>query len=187
MTKLWACCPAAKRRDSRAQGASPGSMSGMRPSPEGAAEHRYTALSVLTFGRTPKPGAYAPGYSLSPLRGLALAGLIITAVLLTAFAADSPVADAAMRGDREAVRTLLQKGADVDAARGDGMTALHWAAERGDAEMTEMLILAGANPRAVTRIGLYTPLHIASRGGHAAIAENLLKAGANVNAKTTNS
>jgi uncharacterized protein len=116
--------------------------------------------------------------------------LILIFIVVLAFrlaAADSPVADAAMHGDREAVRSLLQKGADVNAARGDGMTALHWAADHGDAEMTEMLIVAGANPKAVTRIGLYTPLHIASRGGYAAVAEKLVKAGANVNAKTTNS
>jgi ankyrin repeat protein len=108
-------------------------------------------------------------------------------VFLTAAAADSPVADAAMRGDRETVRVLLQKGADVNAARGDGMTALHWAAEFGDADLTEMLLLAGANPRTVTRIGSYTPLHIASRGGYAVVAAKLLKAGADVNAQTTNS
>ena len=44
----------------------------------------------------------------------------------------SSVADAAMRGDRAAVRTLLKQGADANAGRGDGMTALHFAAERGD-------------------------------------------------------
>ena len=44
----------------------------------------------------------------------------------------SPVADAAMRGDTEAVRTLLKEGADVNAAQGDGMTALHWSALNGD-------------------------------------------------------
>jgi len=113
--------------------------------------------------------------------------LSVGALLTAAAAADSPVADAAMRGDRETVRALLQKGADVNAPRGDGMTALHWAAERGDAEMVEMLVYAGANANVVTRIGQYTPLHVASRGGHAAVAEKLLKAGGDVNAKTTNS
>ena len=77
----------------------------------------------------------------------------------------SPVADAAMKGDRDAVRALLKQGADVSAAKGDGMTALHFAAERGDAAMTEMLVYAGANVAAVTRIGQYTPLHLASRAG----------------------
>ena len=122
-----------------------------------------------------------------PFLTATLIGALTIAALLTTAAADSPVADAAMRGDREAVRALLQKGADVNAARGDGMTALHWSAERGDAEMTDMLLYAGANPKAVTRIGLYTPLHIASRAGYTAVAEKLLKAGASVNAKTTNS
>src|SRR5262245_59502874 len=107
--------------------------------------------------------------------------LCLSVFVFISFAADSPVADAAMRGESEAVRTLLQKGADVNAARGDGMTALHWAAQLGDAGMTDMLLLAGANPKAVTRIGSYTPLHIASRGGHATVAEKLIKAGANVN------
>ena len=47
-------------------------------------------------------------------------------------AVDAPLADAAMRQDHEAVRTLLAAGADVDAPLGDGMTALHWAARHGD-------------------------------------------------------
>ena len=40
-------------------------------------------------------------------------------------------------GDRDAVKSLLKDGADVNAPQGDGMTALHWAAERGDPELTE--------------------------------------------------
>src|SRR5207245_821292 len=105
--------------------------------------------------------------------------------LLGAAASSSPAADLAMKGDRDALRDLLKQGADVGAAQGDGMTALHWAAERGDAAMAEMLVYAGANAAAVTRIGQYTPLHLASRSGSAPVAEALLKAGANVGAKTT--
>jgi uncharacterized protein len=100
-------------------------------------------------------------------------------------ASPSPVADAAMRGDVQAVRALLKQGADVNAAQGDGMTALHHAAERGDAEVAEMLVYAGANVAAMTRIGQYTPLHLASRGGHVEVARALLKAGAAANARTT--
>jgi ankyrin repeat protein len=113
------------------------------------------------------------------------------ALAMTAWlgAAPSPssVADAAMKGDRDAVRTLLKQGADVSAAKGDGMTALHFAAERGDVAMTEMLVYAGANVAAVTRIGQYTPLHLASRAGNAAVVSALVKAGANVSARTTTS
>jgi ankyrin repeat protein len=106
---------------------------------------------------------------------------------LSAAPSPSSVADAAMKGDRDAVRALLKQGADVSAAKGDGMTALHFAAERGDAAMTEMLVYAGANVAAVTRIGHYTPLHVASRAGNPAVVQALLKAGANVSARTTTS
>ena len=53
--------------------------------------------------------------------------------------ADSPVADAAMQGDAETVRLLLAEGADVQTARADGLTALHWAAMRSDLELAENL------------------------------------------------
>jgi len=105
--------------------------------------------------------------------------------LVGAAPSNAPVADAAMRGDRDAARALLKQGADVSATHGDGMSALHWAAERGDAEMAEMLIYAGANVAAVTRIGQYTPLHLASQAGNASVVQALLKAGANVSARTT--
>ena len=59
-------------------------------------------------------------------------GTLLVSVLVSgATAPDTPVADAAMRGDIEAVRSLLRDGADVNAAQGDGMTALHWAADQG--------------------------------------------------------
>src|SRR5580765_5092731 len=52
-----------------------------------------------------------------------------------AYASTSEVADAAMRGDREGVRAALARKADVTLAQVDGSTALHWAAERDDADM----------------------------------------------------
>ena len=100
---------------------------------------------------------------------------------------DSPVADAAQRGDLDAVRRLLQGGADVNTAQGDGMTALHWAAEQGDEELGEVLIYAGARVDAGTRIGHYTPLHLAARGAHASVVTLLLEAGSDPAARTTNS
>lgn len=95
---------------------------------------------------------------------------------------DAPVADAAMRGDVEAVRELLAGGADVNAAQGDGMTALHWAAERADAEMARMLLHAGAAVGPATRIGGYAPVHLAARSGSAEVATILLDAGADPSA-----
>ena len=79
-----------------------------------------------------------------------MGALLISVLFSGATLPDSAVADAAMKGDIEAVRALLKDGADVNAAQGDGMTALHWAAENGDVEVTAMLIFAGANLEAVT-------------------------------------
>jgi ankyrin repeat protein len=118
------------------------------------------------------------------LHGHALAALCLTTLLWTA-GADTPVADAAMRGEVEVVRTLLRQGSDANAAQGDGMTALHWAAENGSREITAMLVFAGANLEAVTRLGDYTPLHLASKAGQGGTAETLLEAGANPNAVTS--
>ncbi len=100
---------------------------------------------------------------------------------------EAPVADAAMRGDVEAVRMLLRGGADVNEAQGDGMTALHWAARLGNAELADVLIYAGASLSAGTRIGSYTPLHIATREGRAKVVEVLLDAGADPRSVSTNS
>jgi ankyrin repeat protein len=99
--------------------------------------------------------------------------------------ADAQVAQAAMRGDRDAVKALLQRGTDVNIALSDGMTALHYAAALGDAQMAEMLLYAGANVSAKTRLNEYTPLHIASESGSTEVVKLLLNAGADVNAKTT--
>ncbi|MXY30043.1 MAG: hypothetical protein F4179_04450 [Gammaproteobacteria bacterium] len=108
----------------------------------------------------------------------ALAALAVSMLLTSAAAPDSPLADAAMKGDAPAVRTLLAGGADVNAARGDGMTALHWAAETGNAEITEILVSAGAILEVTTRLGAYTPLHVAGRKGAAGVIRVLLDAGA---------
>ena len=108
----------------------------------------------------------------------------LTLLISAAVPPDSPVADAAMRGDADEVRELLRTGADVNAAQGDGMTALHWAAERGQSELAGILVFAGANLEAATRLGGFTPLMVASRAGHAEIVRLLVDAGANLEAPT---
>ena len=113
----------------------------------------------------------------------AMGTLLVGVLLAGATLPESPVADAAMNGDLEAVRELLEEGADVNLAQGDGMTALHWAAEAGDVEMVGVLLYAGAKLEGVTRIGDYTPLHVASEAGHGEVVRALLEAGADVEAR----
>ena len=96
-------------------------------------------------------------FAIGKLRMSIIVLLCLTATLSSA-PVDSPVADAAQAGSLERVRSLLKQAADVNAAQADGMTALHWAAVNGNAEMTQMLLYAGAGAKATTRVGGYTPL-----------------------------
>ncbi len=123
----------------------------------------------------------------APMSRLASSAMVamLLAAILQAAPGDATVADAARRGDVTAVRALLKQGSDVNEASGDGMTALHWAAEGGDAELVSMLLSAGANPRATTRLGGYLPIHLASLGGHARATAALIAAGADANVATT--
>ena len=94
---------------------------------------------------------------------------------------DVRLANSAMDGDSEGMRSLLKQHVDVNIAQGDGLTALHWAAYRNDLEMAKMLIAADASPKATTRIEGLTPLAIACTNGNAAMIEALVKAGSDVN------
>ena len=107
------------------------------------------------------------------------------AVSVRLHAGASDLAEAAMRGDRQSVRSQLKKGADVNAAQADGLTALHWAAMHDDAELARMLLSAGANVKATTRLGGYTPLLMAAKTGHVAVMEALLDGGADPSTATT--
>ena len=112
-----------------------------------------------------------------------LAGLCVvcmSVVMAAAPAAD--LAEAAMQGDIDRVRSQLEQGADVNAAQGDGMTALHWAAYKDNLEMARMLLDAGADVKRATRIGSITPLFMAGGNGSTTMIDLLLKAGADANA-----
>jgi len=98
---------------------------------------------------------------------------------------NSPVADAAMKGDTAGLRVLLQKKADVNAVQADGATAIQWAAYRNDAEMADILIAAGADVKRANREGA-TPLWLAAENGSARMIGKLLEAGADANGRTPN-
>lgn len=111
---------------------------------------------------------------------------VMLALLWAAPPPDSPVADAAMRDDIEAVRSLLEEGAEVNMAQSDGMTALHWAAELGNVDLVRLLVDAGADLEAPTRIGDLTPLHIGAELGQSGTVRALLEAGANAESRNAN-
>jgi uncharacterized protein len=127
---------------------------------------------------------------LEVLRVLGVLALLGAPVLMSARLAAAPdmgaaVADAAMRKDAAAVRALVKDGKDVNGAQGDGMTALHWAAMHGDADLAATLLYAGANVRATTRLGGYTALHLAAQAGETTAMARLIAGGANPAALTS--
>ena len=115
-------------------------------------------------------------------RGIKAVGLTLSLALAAFGAASSPVADAAMKGDKAAVQTLIQQKADVNAPQADGATALHWAVFRSDKEMVDLLLHAGANAKAANRDGA-TPLWLACVNGNAPIVAALINGGADPNEK----
>jgi len=118
------------------------------------------------------------------LKRLGACGLAL--VLVASGAAESaalaPLADAAERADRASVRALLERGALVNQAQVDGMTALHWAAYLEDLETAKLLVNAKANVKAANRYGV-TPLSLACTNGDEVMVELLLEAGADPNTK----
>jgi ankyrin len=91
-----------------------------------------------------------------------------------------PIVDAAKRGDRAVLQSLVEKHADVNAADADGSTALHWASYRDDVESADLLIRAGARVNAANDLGA-TALWAAAQNGSEAMVRRLLDAGADPN------
>lgn len=91
----------------------------------------------------------------------------------------TPLIKTAMLKRKAAAELLLEAGADVNAGNAQGLTALHWAAFRGFADIAAMLLDKGADPNARGGPGV-TPLMQASMNGHAEICSLLLAKGARV-------
>jgi ankyrin repeat protein len=108
---------------------------------------------------------------------LLVAGLCVAGGSLEVAAQEAPLADAVQHGDRTAMLALLAQQVDVNAAQGDGATALHWAVYQDDAETTAALIEAGAYVNAANNYGV-TPLALASMNGSSAIIAQLVRSGA---------
>ncbi|XP_059947494.1 protein phosphatase 1 regulatory subunit 12B isoform X4 [Mesoplodon densirostris] len=82
-------------------------------------------------------------------------------------------------GDTDEVRRLLARGADVDTANVDGLTALHQACIDENLDMVKFLVENGANVNQQDNEG-WTPLHAAASCGYLNIAEYFINHGASV-------
>ena len=98
--------------------------------------------------------------------------------------AEPAIVDAAMNGDLKTVRALVRQAVDINATQPDGMTALHWAVERRDLPMMNVLLEAGAKHDLTNRTGA-RPLYLAATNGDAAAIARLLDAGEDANALLT--
>jgi ankyrin repeat protein len=117
---------------------------------------------------------------LQSLRGNLTIVLLLGATAAFAAPADSRLADAVMRGDKEAVATLVGDRSIINASQTDGTTALHWAVRQNDLATADVLIKAGADVKAVNRYGV-TVLSLAALNGNTAMIAKLLAAGADPN------
>jgi len=111
--------------------------------------------------------------------------LVVTALLLAAStaSASTKLIEAVKRGDAAAVRALIAQKTpvnNINAPDTDGSTALHWAVQRDDVALVDMLLAAGADVKAATRYKI-TPLSLACTNGNARVVDRLLKAGADPN------
>ena len=116
---------------------------------------------------------------------LAIVGAFVAHAVVGAAGADVRLIKAVRGKDVAAVRALIKQRVDVNAAQGDGATALHWAAHVDDLAIADLLIRAGARA-AVANDNGFTPLHLACTNRNGAMVERLLSAGADANAASLN-
>jgi uncharacterized protein len=92
---------------------------------------------------------------------------------------------AAIAGDADAVRRLLDLGFPVDAVDGQGCTALLRACGGGHRAVVELLLARGADPQHVAHTGA-TPLSAAVSMRHGDLVDRLLAAGARLEQRLPN-
>ena len=89
---------------------------------------------------------------------------------------------AAEVGKLEEIRSLLDRGANINAVDAGKWTPLHHASVNGHHQCVELLLDRGANINAVDKYN-YTPLHYASVNGHHQCIELLIDRGADKSIK----
>jgi len=111
----------------------------------------------------------------------ALIAIAVASIHMDAAGGAAPsMVKAVKAGDAAAVRALLKRPNAANAAEADGTSALHWAVDRDDLPLAQMLVRAGANVKAANRYGV-TPMYSAAVNGNASMIQLLIEAGADVN------
>ena len=118
--------------------------------------------------------------TMCPLKTSVLLPLLFLASHVTV--GDDQLIDAVKNADHATLLSLLdRKDIDLDASRGDGSTALSWAAYEDDDIAIDLLIRAGADVNVATDFHAVTPLVLACTNGNSRIVDKLLAAGADPN------
>ena len=96
----------------------------------------------------------------------------------------NPLHDASLKGNIEAVESLIEKGADINAKDHNKLTALHFACFGGHKDIVEKLIENKADVN--VELSEESPLHLASLKNHHEIVKLLLEKGGDIEAKDKN-
>ena len=136
------------------------------------------------FSANPFVLASYAGNAKSLKRLLAAGGKVDEAFIAIGTSRTTPMLGAFKFGDVEVANTLLDLGAPVDFADGNGITMLGRTVLNNEVEMARMLIARGANVNVVDKLGM-TPLLWAANVdfGDTAMIELLLKSGAKTDAR----
>jgi ankyrin repeat protein len=121
----------------------------------------YPALSVALRRESPQAFATLLAHPGTDVNALNAAG-------------ESPLMLAAIAGEMESSRQLLERGAQVDKP---GWTPLHYAASGPNTKLVELLLARGAAPDAESPNGT-TPLMLAAQAGPEPSVDLLLRRGA---------
>jgi ankyrin repeat protein len=143
-----------------------------------------TPATAPVFNANPFFLASYAGNAKSLKRLLAAGGKLDEAMITIGTSRTTPMLGAFKFGDMEVARMLLDLGAPIDFADGNGITMLGRAALNNDLEMARMLIERGASVNVVDKQGM-TPLLWASNidFGDATMVELLLRSGAKPDAR----
>ena len=118
-----------------------------------------------------------------------VAVLAVTSLMFSCRPAPEKLFDAIEQNDAQQVKELIAKRVDVNASNDKNLTALFMAAKKGNVEIAEALIAAGANVNHKLLVlssqgapAIYTAIMYAVDGGNAEVVKVLLTAGADANA-----